>query len=52
MSCLSREELDRRPHKALFTVKDGEPVVIVETDFSYEDKGIKVYSVEEVQGCD
>ena len=42
-------ELDGLHHKALFTVKDGEPVVIVETAFSYEDRGIKVYPVEEVE---
>ena len=47
MSILIRGmEWDGRPHKALFTVKDGEPVVIVETALSYDDKDIKVYPVE------
>ena len=48
MSILIRGmEWDGRPHKALFTARDGEPVVIVETALSYDDKFVRVYPVEE-----
>lgn len=36
---------DGRPRKALFTLKDGVPVVIVEAAKSYDDKHINVHSL-------
>lgn len=41
-------KLDGRPHKALFTERDGEPVLVVETQYSYADNEVKVYPVEEI----
>lgn len=39
---------DGRPHKALFTQRDGKPVLVVETQYSYADNEIKIYPVEEI----
>ena len=41
-------KLDGRPHKALFTERDGKFVLVVETQYSFSDKEIKVYPVEEL----
>lgn len=41
-------KLDGRPHKALFTERDGKLVLVVETQYSFSDKEIKVYPVEEL----
>jgi hypothetical protein len=41
-------ELDGRPHKALLTERDGKPVLVVETQYSYADNEIRVYPVEEI----
>lgn len=41
-------ELDGRPHKALLTERDGKPVLVVETQYSYADNDIRVYPVEEI----
>ena len=41
-------KLDGRPHKALFTQRDGKPVLVVETQYSYADNEVKVYPVEEI----
>ena len=49
MSVLIRGmELDGRPHKALLTERDGKPVLVVETQYSYADNEIRVYPVEEL----
>lgn len=41
-------KLDGRPHKALLTERDGKPVLVVETQYSYADNEVKVYPVEEI----
>lgn len=41
-------KLDGRPHNALFTERDGKFVLVVETQYSFSDKEIKVYPVEEL----
>lgn len=41
-------ELDGRPHKALLTERDGKPVLVVETQYSYADNEVRVYPVEEI----
>lgn len=41
-------KLDGRPHKALLTERDGKPVLVVETQYSYADNEVRVYPVEEI----
>ena len=45
---ISGMKLDGRPHKALFTERDGKFALVVETQYSFSDKEIKVYPVEEL----
>ena len=42
-------EIDGKPHKALITEKDGQPVVIIETALSYDERSAKVYPLVEVK---
>lgn len=36
---------DGRAHQALFTFRDGQPIVIVETALSYDERHVDVYPI-------